>query len=242
VAEDNPVNQFAATRLLQTLGFAVDIAKDGREAVDMSARKDYRVMFMDCHMPELDGYAATEAIRLREQGDRRMPIIAMTASALEGDRDRCLAAGMDDYLAKPLRIQTLTAMIDRLPGVGTLDDSPPPADIAVFRAAALESSIGDPEAQAALVSMFLDHVAEVLPEVGHAIETADGERLADLAHGLQGSAAVIGASRIVELSGALRQAAVDGLGAQATETYLRLVDALPETRVAMTAYIEEISP
>jgi signal transduction histidine kinase/HPt (histidine-containing phosphotransfer) domain-containing protein/ActR/RegA family two-component response regulator len=248
VAEDNPVNQFAATRLLQTLGFTVDIAKDGREAVDMSARRDYRVMFMDCHMPELDGYAATEAIRLRERGDRRMPIIAMTASALDGDRDRCLAAGMDDYLAKPLRIQTLTAMIKRLPGAGTPDgpsppaDPSPPAEIAVFRAAALESSIGDPEAQAALVSMFLDHVAEVLPEVGHAIETADGERLVDLAHGLQGSAAVVGASRIVELSGALRQAAADGLGAQATETYLELVDALPETRVAMTAYIEEISP
>ena len=104
LAEDNPVNQVVARATLEKLGFGVEIAEDGERAVAISAERDYAMIFMDCQMPRLDGYSATAAIRGREvPGARRVPIVAMTAHALDGDRERCLAAGMDDYLTKPLQ-------------------------------------------------------------------------------------------------------------------------------------------
>jgi len=104
VAEDNPVNQMVARRVLENEGCTVDMAANGREALDMLADNQYDAVFMDCQMPEMDGYAATLEIRQREGNERHTPVIAMTANAMEGDRERCLEAGMDDYLAKPLRI------------------------------------------------------------------------------------------------------------------------------------------
>ncbi|HUB82841.1 MAG TPA: response regulator [Bryobacteraceae bacterium] len=103
VAEDNAVNQKVAVRMLERLGVRPDVAANGREAVDMCAMFPYDLVFMDCHMPEMDGYAATAAIRQQMSCGRRIPIIAMTAEAMEGCRENCLAAGMDDYIAKPVR-------------------------------------------------------------------------------------------------------------------------------------------
>jgi CheY-like chemotaxis protein len=104
VAEDNPVNQRLVERLLQKAGYDVDVAATGREAVDAETRESYDAIFMDCQMPDMDGFEATAAIRAREAGgDRHVPIIALTANALEGDRERCLARGMDDYLSKPIK-------------------------------------------------------------------------------------------------------------------------------------------
>jgi PAS domain S-box-containing protein len=102
VAEDNVVNQLVAVRLLEKRGYQVDVAADGREAVEMHARSPYDAIFMDCQMPELDGYEATREIRRREGSERHTPIIAMTASTMPGDTDRCLAAGMDYYSGKPI--------------------------------------------------------------------------------------------------------------------------------------------
>ena len=102
VAEDNVVNQLVAVRLLEKRGYRVDVAADGREAVDMHERAPYDAIFMDCQMPELDGYAATREIRRREGSERHTPIIAMTASTMPGDTDRCLTAGMDYYSGKPI--------------------------------------------------------------------------------------------------------------------------------------------
>ena len=102
VAEDNPVNQLVATRLLERRGCAVDVAVNGRQAVDMHEQTHYDAIFMDCQMPELDGYEATREIRRREGNERHTPIIAMTASTMPGDTQRCLAAGMDYYCGKPI--------------------------------------------------------------------------------------------------------------------------------------------
>jgi CheY-like chemotaxis protein/nitrogen-specific signal transduction histidine kinase len=114
VAEDNAVNQRLAVRMLEKAGHQADLASNGREAVEALDREPYDLVLMDCLMPEMDGFEATRAIRAAEEGTRRhIPIVALTANAMERDREQCLAAGMDDYLTKPFTKQALTAAVER---------------------------------------------------------------------------------------------------------------------------------
>jgi len=114
VVEDNPVNQEVATGLLEWLGHRADIAGNGREAVEAVQRLPYDIVLMDCQMPEMDGFEATAKIRERERATgRHLPIIALTANAMEGDRERCIAAGMDDYVSKPVSREKLAAILAR---------------------------------------------------------------------------------------------------------------------------------
>ena len=113
VAEDNAINQTVAVGMLAKLGYRADVAANGVEAVEAVSRHEYIAVLMDCQMPEMDGYEATREIRRREGTDRHVPIIALTASATEADRDRCLAAGMDDYVPKPVRVEKMDAALQR---------------------------------------------------------------------------------------------------------------------------------
>ena len=114
VAEDNAVNKKLIARLLEKAGFLADIVDNGIQAVEAVTRVDYDAILMDCQMPEMDGFEATAAIRMAESGtDRHVPIIALTASAMVADRQRCLACGMDDHLSKPIRSGELAAMLER---------------------------------------------------------------------------------------------------------------------------------
>lgn len=112
MAEDNHVNQIVAVAMLKKLGWEADVAINGVEAVSMFEQAPYDVILMDCQMPELDGFGATRRIRELQSPDR-IPIIAMTANAMDSDRDECLAAGMDDFVTKPVSIDRLSAVLQR---------------------------------------------------------------------------------------------------------------------------------
>ncbi len=132
VAEDNAVNREIAIRVLVRFGFRAHAVNDGREALDALASRHYDAVLMDCQMPELDGYEATTELRQRENGSQHTPVIAMTAHAMAGDRERCLQAGMDDHIAKPIRpealIEILNRWVTRAPADG---ESPAPGDVPV---------------------------------------------------------------------------------------------------------------
>jgi CheY-like chemotaxis protein len=113
LVEDNAVNQLVASRMLQRLGFTVEFATDGQKAVDMVAANHYDLVFMDCQMPVMDGYQATEQIRRTEPPDRHVVIVAMTANAMQTDRQRCFDSGMDDYLSKPINKSEIVAVLRR---------------------------------------------------------------------------------------------------------------------------------
>jgi PAS domain S-box-containing protein len=241
VAEDNEVNQLVAVRLLEKCGYRVDVAENGREAVRMTQQGEYMAIFMDCQMPKLDGYSAAGEIRRLEGEDRHTPIIALTAHTMQGDRDKCLASGMDDYVAKPFRLAAVTALLDRRPellpsgarGVGR--PAPLGGALDPFDPAPL-SEIGDADTEKELISMFIDQTTSYLPALSEAIETADSERLERLSHMLKESAATVGATRVAELCGALCTIAKGEITPEAWEINSQLAGALHETTAAITAY------
>ena len=112
LVEDNPTNQFVARRFIEKAGCVVDVAANGAEALERIAARDYDLVFMDCQMPIMDGYEATK--RIRQGRLASVPIVAMTAHAMKGDRERCLAVGMTDYLSKPLKSETVAEMVERV--------------------------------------------------------------------------------------------------------------------------------
>jgi CheY-like chemotaxis protein len=116
VVEDNHINQVLATRMLEKRGYSVVLANDGREAVDLFARQRFDAILMDVQMPQMDGFQATSEIRRIEKqlGARSTPIIALTAHAMKGDEEKCLAAGMDSYLSKPIKVAELHRVLESL--------------------------------------------------------------------------------------------------------------------------------
>jgi PAS domain S-box-containing protein len=193
IAEDNEVNQLVIEKMLTKRGMEVDIANDGLEALAKLATGAYAAVFMDCQMPNLDGYSTTARIRDREGTGERMPVIAMTAHAMTGDRERCLEAGMDDYLAKPLRPEELDAVLERWLGFA-------PAVEAIIDDARMRTFRDDyPDIVDQLLDLFLSSTPPLLDELRAAVDAGDDEALRRTAHKLKGSCQNIGATFMVTL-------------------------------------------
>jgi PAS domain S-box-containing protein len=235
LVEDNAINQTVAVGILARLGYSADVAPDGRVAVALAAENDYLAIFMDCLMPEMDGYTATAEIRRREAGDRHVPIIAMTAGALPEDRARCLAAGMDDHIAKPVMPQDITNALERCAAARPSRSSVRrqiEQRLDLLRAAA--PTIGD-EALADLLRRLIAQVPALVEESMQALALDDAQALRHAAHQLKGAAGNLGARGLAEAAGRLEQAARAGDLAAAVELVTDLRTVARETTEAVHA-------
>jgi signal transduction histidine kinase/CheY-like chemotaxis protein len=205
LVEDNPVNRQFALAVLKTVGAMVSVAVDGSEAVRMAAEDEHDLILMDCQMPVMDGYEATR--RIRAAGNTT-PVIALTANAMEGDRDRCAAAGMDDYLAKPIRPDTLRAAVAaraRRPVARSLE-----AEVGVDEAEITARIGGDPELLADISRLFVTHSPEMLDALRTAAAAGNGPAMASAAHALKGSIGNFTQGRPFEFARALEKTAEAG--------------------------------
>lgn len=235
LVEDNPVNREVAIGLLELLGYHVDMAEQGRQACDLSATRTYDVILMDCQMPVMDGFAATAAIREREQQTHgtRTPIIALTANAMEGDRDRCLAAGMDDYLSKPFSHQALAEMLVRwcssphsqqatcpetVPTTATnpaeapkslVPPLPPPepVDRTAWASIAALQRPGQPNVLHKVIGMYLTSSQTQVTQIRQALQGQEYQTIRALAHTLKSSSTTLGAHRLAALAKQLEETA-----------------------------------
>jgi CheY-like chemotaxis protein len=224
VVEDNAVNQQVVVAMLAALGYPADVAVDGQHALELFSAGAYAAVLMDCQMPRMDGYAATR--RLRQDGGRgaEVPVIALTASALAEDEQRCRDAGMDDFMTKPLRPETLGRVLGRwlpdaaLPGVDLPGADLPGADLPgadtvadpLDRTYLTQLQALGPVLLGGIVSTFLDGVPERLAELRLAVDEGDGREVSRLAHTLRGSAAYVAAPTLADLCGGLEAAGASG--------------------------------
>ena len=205
VVEDNAVNQKVARRMIEQFGCRVDVAGNGREAMELTAHGFYDVVFMDVHMPEMDGFATTAALRARERaGARRSFVVAMTARAMAGDRERCLAAGMDGYISKPIAADRIAEVLLQVRGpsadrlsqqMQSSEDRTErlsPMDVSRLR----EISGGDIDVESDLIESYIESGEALLVTMEAALRQGQLEDLQRAAHTLKGASANIGATRM----------------------------------------------
>jgi signal transduction histidine kinase/CheY-like chemotaxis protein len=242
LVEDNPVNLAVARKLLDRLGLSCDTAKDGRVALDAVKRTRYDLVLMDCQMPELDGYEATREIRVREAISRgpRMPIVAMTANAMAGDREKCFDAGMDDYLPKPLDIGQLREVLARWLGQPPAAEAPAvPAGATCARQSPQEAGVLDrrvledlravvEEEFSSIIQGFVGHAPTLMRELDEGLAADDVDRLVRPAHSLKSSSASVGAMQVAGLAKTVEHSARNGDMVTASRGVLELRTALAE--------------
>ena len=219
LVEDNITNQKVALNILKRFGYNADAASNGKEAVKALEIIPYDIVLMDCQMPEMDGYEATGEIRNPESKvlDHRVPIIAMTANAMKGDREKCLEAGMDDYLCKPYNPQELSDMLEKWiakqdssqPEEATVSDIEPVQDI-FDKAGLLERLIGDEELANEILGGFLEDVPRKFAALKEAIDKRDAPSVQREAHTLKGASADVGGKALLETAFAIEKAGEAG--------------------------------
>ena len=231
LCDDNVINQKVAARLLKQMGYRADIAANGLEALAALDRQSYDLIFMDVMMPEMGGIEATQAIRERQEQPAQFPnckssiiIVAMTASAMQGDREKCLAAGMDDYLAKPVRLEDVRAIVEKwgpaagktvettAAPTGTQDmpvanplpqasstATPAEEEAPVEMERLLDFTNGDPESLRELVTLYLEQTTTQIEQLSAAVQAGDAAEVRRVAHSCAGASATCGMRRLVPL-------------------------------------------
>jgi len=217
IVEDNLVNQKVAIRMLEKLGYRCDVSSNGKEALKALDMIPYDIVFMDCQMPEMDGYEATREIRRIQGALKHTPIVAMTAEALEGDREKCINAGMDDYLPKPIQINSLKMVLEKYLSLGEPDalsdkgsveteqetDPTPPVDMERL----MEVVAGDKEFEKELIHLFREEILLRRMSMEKALEAGDMETLRKEAHSAKGSSGNIGAANLQDIAAKLQHSA-----------------------------------
>jgi CheY-like chemotaxis protein len=223
LAEDNKVNQIVAGEILARSGYLHDVVGDGGKVLAALKKQHYDLVLMDCQMPVMDGFEAATAIRQSESGGRHIPIIALTANAIKGDRERCLAAGMDAYCSKPVNpkrlIETIETLLAKHGVVGNGESSPPvgtesaraiekraPFDLNSLLARCMQS--------ASVVSEVLDEfesqASTDLARLEQSLSSGDSEKIARIAHALKGAAGVLSALDLTQIAAELEKMARAG--------------------------------
>jgi len=245
LAEDNPVNQHVARAMLTRLGLEVTVVDDGLAAAETAAQQPFDLILMDCHMPQMDGYEASRVIREREAGGRRVPIIALTANVMEGNRERCLEAGMDDYLAKPYALEQLRAALARWIAIpadeadGLTPAAPSPSTAASETGSEAERTAIDPgflaqfreidpnggmKLASRIIGIYLTSSADLLADLGRAVDAGDSTGIHHAAHSLKSSSANVGAMRLHVLLRDLERAGKDDRLEEARTLFERVRD------------------
>lgn len=232
LVDDDSINQVVAQNFLKSLGCKIDLAENGQEAVSLFSRYQYDLIFMDCSMPVMDGYEATKQIRKQERDTHHVPIVALTAHAMEGDKDKCLNAGMDDYLSKPLRKENLEKMLSKYTIGNSIKSSQQSHGFAKTKthpSSKEETSLGqttlhdaehtifdsshvlnciehDIELMNEIVAAFLEDTPSIIEQLQTALDNHEVDQAQKAAHKLKGSAANLGAMKLSELASQIDQA------------------------------------
>lgn len=254
VVEDNRANQQVATAMLERIGCHVELAATGREALALLVRQPFDLILMDCHMPEMDGYEATRRIRAMDGKIAHVPIIAMTANVQKGDNERCLAAGMDDYLSKPLKLSAVREKLQHWLSQAGQPRPEPAADGGSGAAAPqqpqqqqerlldmaildeLREDIGD--AFPKMIEVFLEDTPTLFHKMEQAISSGDATAVADLAHCIKGAAKNLGANRLAEATRQLEEQGRSGRMQNLGELY---TTAFIEYELLKAALQQEVS-
>jgi two-component system sensor histidine kinase/response regulator len=208
IVEDNVMNQRVAFEILQRFGCRADLSGNGRDAFNLVREQHYDMIFMDLHMPIMDGFEATRAIREWEAGKSHVPIVAMTAMAMAGDRERCLSAGMDEYIAKPVNTLSIKNVLAQflIPVLRPADERPPDLtyehrneDLVLNYNNLLDISGRDPEIISALIEEFTKDAPQYLMNLKTAIQEEDSNKIMKAAHQLQGLVANAGGEKVRSL-------------------------------------------
>jgi two-component system, sensor histidine kinase and response regulator len=228
LVEDNPVNREVAVGMLENLGCSIDAAENGRLAIDAMNCATYDAILMDCQMPVMDGLTATGEIRRREQtsGAARVPVIALTANAMEGDRERCLAAGMDDFLSKPFTQQQLATLLRRWLALRALPETErrdlsrvPLIDAGVLRNIA---ALARPALLNSMIDLYLQHSPALIAAIETAAANMQAEALSQAVHTLKSSTSNLGGTRLAMVAKECETLVREGAVTQAAPMVLRI--------------------
>jgi len=261
LCDDNAINQKVAVRLLQQMGYRPDLAGNGLEALSSIDRQPYDIVFMDVQMPEMDGFEATRVIRERQREGKpnyksSLVIVAMTANAMPGDRDNCLAAGMDDYVAKPVRPEDIRTVVERWASVAAKPDRPMPTasqtatatetheapvaaeeDLPVQMERLMDFSDGKPEILQELIDLYINQTRGQLVQIETAVQTDNISEVRRLAHSCAGASATCGMNRIVPLLRELERQGEEGKLVNARELSRQINEEFKCIRAFLEKYL-----